>query len=341
MASALVLRTRAQEAAAHSRARDSVPERVRVRLREFRVAAERRQPRISVRHFCHAERWALRPGDFSYNMLFLRGVHDRTIARPYQMEGQAQMARIILPESGSGMHHAYSPVSFDPHSPASLRHQFPGLYRLFHHHRRRHPVADLLLSPAQPSRSRCNSAFLAIALPSVATMEALVVGQTAMLTTVLIGALWILLRRRQQSTGHPLVLDLALALLFWTICFKPSIGFVPFILLAGRSRMARTCLGARVPVRDLDLALRLLRRILDRHGGLRLPGRSLWQRINPALWRSAAAGCMDPRAICPQARRPARLRQSSWSRSAGQNEFRCRNYSRCCCGLSCSSVRIF
>jgi hypothetical protein len=169
--------------------------------------------------------------DFSYNMLFLRGIHDRAVARPYQMEGQAQMARIILPESGSGMHHAYSPVSFILTLLLPYVTNFQafivyfivtggGILLLTYFY--------LLPGAIQPLQF----GILAVALPSVTTFEALVVGQTAMLTTVLIGALWILLQRRQQSIGVPLVLDLAMALLFWTVCFKPSIGFVPFILLA-------------------------------------------------------------------------------------------------------------
>jgi hypothetical protein len=170
--------------------------------------------------------------DFSYNMLFLRGIHERRVARPYQMEGQVQMARLIIPGSQSGLHHAYSPVSFVLTLPLSFVSDFQAY------------LVDFILTAGAilllvyfyllPNASEpLQIGALTVMLPSVCTLTALAIGQSAMLTTVLLGAFWFLLRRRKQLIGSLVSLDLGLAMLFWTICFKPSIAVVPFVLLVG------------------------------------------------------------------------------------------------------------
>ncbi len=170
--------------------------------------------------------------DFCYNMLFLRGIHDRLVARPYSMDGQAQMARKILPESGSGLHHAYSPVSFVLTLLLPYVSNFQaylvyfiitcgGILMLTYFY--------LLPNVTHPLQAWA----LAVTLPSICTTTALAIGQTAMLTTVLIGAFWILLQRRSDVSHGLLAIDFALASIFWAVCFKPSIAIVPFFLLLG------------------------------------------------------------------------------------------------------------
>ena len=170
--------------------------------------------------------------DFCYNMLFLRGIHERLVARPYSMDGQAQMARQILPESGSGLHHAYSPVSFvlTLLLPRVSNFQAYLVYFIL-------TGGGILLLTYFYLLPNATHALqvgaLAVALPSFCTTTALAIGQTAMMTTALLGAFWILLRRRSQATHGRLAIDFSLALIFWTICFKPSIAVVPFFLLVG------------------------------------------------------------------------------------------------------------
>jgi hypothetical protein len=180
--------------------------------------------------------------DFSYNMLFLRGIHERLVDRPYSMQGQVEMVRKLLPEARSGLHHAYSPVAFvlTLLLPYVSNFQAYVVYFVI-------TVSAILMLTYFYLLPHTNHplqiAALAVTLPSFCTLTALAVGQTAMLTTALLGSFWILLRRRSQVQHGLIGMDFALALIFWTICFKPSVAVVPFVLMIGAKSLRALFLG--------------------------------------------------------------------------------------------------
>ena len=178
--------------------------------------------------------------DFAYNMLFLQGVQKRLVSHPYRLEDQEKLMRQMLPVGGSGMTHAYSPVALVlalPLLSISSPHAFllftilgaAGVLLLFYFH-----LLPRVESPLQIY------AFLACTL-SVCVIAGLVVGQTALITTTYLGALWHLLQRRQ--TSRALVIDLLIAALFWGLCVKPSVALIPFALLLGARAWRPLILG--------------------------------------------------------------------------------------------------
>jgi hypothetical protein len=170
--------------------------------------------------------------DFSYNMLFLRGIHERLVDRPYSMQGQVEMVRKLLPEARSGLHHAYSPVAFV----LTLLLPYVSNFQAYVVYFIITGVGILLLTYFYllPNATHLlQIGALAVTLPSFCTTTALAIGQTAMLTTVLLAAFWVLLRRSSHATHGLVGIDFALAVIFWAICFKPSIAVVPFFLMVG------------------------------------------------------------------------------------------------------------
>ena len=79
--------------------------------------------------------------------------------------------------------------------------------------------------------------LLLVCAVNITTVTAFAVGQTALLTTPLLGAVWFLLRRDERGPG----IVAALALLTWALCMKPSIAVIPVALLLGAR--AWTALG--------------------------------------------------------------------------------------------------
>jgi hypothetical protein len=170
--------------------------------------------------------------DFSYQMLFFRGIRDRVTARIYTMTGQEQLMRRELPEIDSGMSHAYSPVAFVLALPlldlpradsyfAYLILVAVGIILLFRF--------ELLPRAASPFQFMA----LLVCVMSVCVWADFAAGQSALLTTSLVGALWMVLR---HETERRMGYDLLAALLFWTLCLKPSVAIIPFFLLMGERR---------------------------------------------------------------------------------------------------------
>lgn len=167
--------------------------------------------------------------DFSYNMLYFRGIRDHVAARPYTLEDQEKIARHYVPRGATGLSHAYSPVGFVLVQPLLL---VPGriaylLYTalcalgivlLFYFY---------LLPRVEDRRQVYALAFCVLGLPLITAFE---VGQSSLFTTTVLGAFWFLLQQRAPRSG---MRDLALAILFWAICLKPSVGPVPLALLVG------------------------------------------------------------------------------------------------------------
>jgi hypothetical protein len=71
---------------------------------------------------------------------------------------------------------------------------------------------------------------LGICIFSLCIVFGVQVGQSAILTTSLLGALWAILQTRRDATWST---DLLLALLFWALCLKPSVTIIPAMLLLG------------------------------------------------------------------------------------------------------------
>jgi hypothetical protein len=168
--------------------------------------------------------------DFAYNLLFLKGVRDRLTAHPYRLDDQVQMMRRILPQSQGGMSHAYSPVALVLALPLlSLSgHNAYLIYTIL-------SAAGILLlyyfclMPLMETRLQIY-AFLACIL-SVTVVSTIAIGQSALITTTLLGALWCLLKRRPAAGS--VWSDLAIATLFWALCLKPNLALIPFALLLG------------------------------------------------------------------------------------------------------------
>jgi len=178
--------------------------------------------------------------DFACNLLYLRGIQDRAVAHPYRQEDQERLMHRWLPTASSGMCHAYSPVAFVLALPlltmepahAYLLYSIigaVGLLLLGHFH----------LFPA--ARTPFQLYLLIVSLVNLTWILAFAVGQSALITTPLLGAFWVLLQRR---AARPCAfIDLLLALLFWALCVKPSIAMIPLGLLLGARAWAALGLG--------------------------------------------------------------------------------------------------
>ncbi len=178
--------------------------------------------------------------DFAYQVLFFRGIRDGVMARPYTMADQEAFIRRVLPISASGMTHAYSPVAFVLALPlVALPGQGPYLA---------YTVLCalgfiLLLRFWLLPRTHAGPQLAAIAVCtfSLCFMFGLEVGQSAILTTTLLGTLWALLQHRAARDWK---IDVLLALLFWALCLKPSVTIVPVMLLLGARAWRPLLLGA-------------------------------------------------------------------------------------------------
>jgi hypothetical protein len=170
--------------------------------------------------------------DFGYNLIYLRGISGRVVAHPYRQQDQIALIRHALPTASSGMSHAYSPVALVlaqpflalPPSVAYL------VFCLI-------SAAALLLLyglALLPRADRLQVYLLAICAVSVTTATAFAVGQSALVTTPLIGAIWWFLRRDgERDFGRRPWPSLVLALLTWALCLKPSLAIIPVALLLG------------------------------------------------------------------------------------------------------------
>ena len=166
--------------------------------------------------------------DFSYNLLYLRGISERVVAHPYRQADQVALIRHALPTAASGMCHAYSPVAYVLAQPL-LALPPPLAYIAFSVLA---AVATLLLYGLDllpRAATRLQVYLLFVCAISLTEAAAFAVGQTALLTTPMIGGVWWLLRRPQRGLGN----EVALALLTWALCMKPSIAMIPVALLLG------------------------------------------------------------------------------------------------------------
>jgi hypothetical protein len=165
--------------------------------------------------------------DFAYNLMYLRGISARVVAHPYRQEDQVTLIHHALPTASSGMCHAYSPVALVLAQPF-LALPPPLAYLAFCFL----AAAGLLLLDGfdlLPRADRLQVYLLVICAISITTATAFAVGQTALITTPLLGAIWWLLRRETRGPWY----TFALALLAWALCLKPSLAIIPVALLLG------------------------------------------------------------------------------------------------------------
>jgi hypothetical protein len=178
--------------------------------------------------------------DFSYNLLFLEGIRERLVPHPYRMADQERLMRRMVPMGTSGMTHAYSPVAFVLAQPllalpgrerylAYLVLSAVGIILLFH----------FCLLPRMDAPGQFWA--LAICVTSVCLFLAFEVGQSVLLTTTLLGFFWALLRKRGPKSSWRD--DWILALLFWSLCLKPSVAIIPAMLLLGARAWRPLALG--------------------------------------------------------------------------------------------------
>jgi cbb3-type cytochrome oxidase subunit 3 len=165
--------------------------------------------------------------DFAYNLMYLRSIGDRVVAHPYRQADQQTLILHALPTASSGMAHAYSPVAYVLAQPL-LALSPPTAYIAFSVLA---ALATLLLYRVDlfPRADRLQFYLLIICAISLTEVAAFAVGQTALVTTPLIGAAWWLLRREKRGTSNVLLL----ALITWALCMKPSIALIPVALLLG------------------------------------------------------------------------------------------------------------
>lgn len=168
--------------------------------------------------------------DFSYNLLYFKGIRDHLAPRPYRLEDQEKIARLLVPGSTSGLSHAYSPVTYVLAQPLLFVSGQTAylLYTIIS----AVGIAFLFRFDLLP-RAKCNLQLYALigCAGSICVLSAFQVGQTTLITTSLLGVFWALLR--EHRTPSSLGTDTLLALLFWALCLKPSVAIVPLMLLLG------------------------------------------------------------------------------------------------------------
>ncbi len=179
--------------------------------------------------------------DFAYNRLFLKGIQEHVAANPYRLADQEKIVRHMVPDGKTGMTHAYSPVAFVLMQPllavdggtAYLLYTSlcaVGILLLFY----------FCLLPAVETPSQLYA--LMICSVSICVLAAFTVGQSALVTTTFIGIFWCLLKRREVDGS--LLNDVALAVLFWAVCLKPSLAIIPGALLLGARAWRPLAVGA-------------------------------------------------------------------------------------------------
>jgi len=165
--------------------------------------------------------------DFAYNLMYLHGIGDRVVPHPYRLTDQETLIRHALPTASSGMCHAYSPVAYVLAQPLlALPPHFAYVALLI-----LAALAILLLYGLDllPRADRLQLYLLLICVVSITEVTAFAEGQSALLTTPLIGAAWWLLRREQRGPWAVI----ALGLITWALCMKPSVALIPVALLLG------------------------------------------------------------------------------------------------------------
>ena len=178
--------------------------------------------------------------DFSYNMIYFRGIQERVVPRPYHPEDQKSLMQHMLPQASSGMSHAYSPVAFVLAQPLLL---LSGQNAYLAYTILCAVVTLLLYHFYLFPRATESLQILALALCAVSVwvVTTFAVGQSAPITTAFLAGFWALQANRSTSTS--LVCDILTAAFFWGLCLKPSVAILPFMLLLGAQAWRPLAIG--------------------------------------------------------------------------------------------------
>jgi len=166
--------------------------------------------------------------DFAYNLMYLRGIDEHVVAHPYRQTDQETLIHHALPTAGSGMCHAYSPVALVLVQPF-LALPPPLAYVAFSLLAALGFLLLYALDLLPRAVDRLQLYLLLVCAVNITTVTAFAVGQSALVTTPLLAAVWFLLRR----SGREPWTVFALAFLTWALCMKPSIAVIPVALLIG------------------------------------------------------------------------------------------------------------
>jgi cbb3-type cytochrome oxidase subunit 3 len=166
--------------------------------------------------------------DFAYNLMYLHGIDDHVVPHPYRQADQETLIHHALPTAGSGMCHAYSPVALVLVQPF-LALPPPLAYIAFSLLAALGFLLLYALDLLPRATDRLQLYLLLVCAVNITMVTAFAVGQTALVTTPLLAVVWFLLRR----DGREPWTVLALALLTWALCMKPSIAVIPVALLIG------------------------------------------------------------------------------------------------------------
>jgi hypothetical protein len=177
--------------------------------------------------------------DFAYNLMYLRGIDEHVVPHPYRQTDQEKLIHHALPTAGSGMCHAYSPVALVLAQPF-LALPPPLAYIAFSVLAALGFLLLYALDLLPRATDRLQFYLLLVCAVNITTVTAFAVGQSALITTPLLAAVWFLLRR----DGREPWTVFALTFLTWALCLKPSIAVIPIALLIGARAWAALGLTA-------------------------------------------------------------------------------------------------
>jgi len=167
--------------------------------------------------------------DFSYNVLFLKGIREGIVSRPYVLENQEKLMRHMAPNLNFGLSHAYSPVTFVLLFPLL---GLPGqnIYLIYTILGATGTLFLLYFYLLPKVESPVQLYAMALAVIGVCLTAAFATGQSTLITTPALAALWALL---QKKAPNALTRDILIAFLFWVLCLKPNVAMIPLFLLLG------------------------------------------------------------------------------------------------------------
>jgi hypothetical protein len=178
--------------------------------------------------------------DFSYNVLFLKGVKERIVSDPYVPENQEKLMRHMAPSLNSGLGHAYSPVAFVLLLPIL---DLPGqtIYLIYTILGAAGTLLLLYFYLLPRAESQVQLYAIAMGVIGVCLTAAFATGQSTLITTPTLAAFWALLRKK--APANP-VRDSLIAFFFWVLCLKPNVAMIPFFLLLGARNWRALGIGA-------------------------------------------------------------------------------------------------
>ena len=171
--------------------------------------------------------------DFALHLSYLQQIWHQSVAHPYRLDDQEQMVKLWFPRMASGLPHAYSPVTLVMTLP--LLGMTPGwayfLVTLLN------AVLLVLLTAfylLPRVKNSVQAGALLAAFCGYVLFDIFLMGQTAIITTSLLAASMVLLKKRSTDKGRwNLSGEILLGLLLYFMAIKPSVALILAALLAG------------------------------------------------------------------------------------------------------------